>query len=155
MSLEASERLIELIRANAGIANHAGGEDDVSIDAAERALGVAFPPSYRRLIEEFGTWDIAGEEFLGVYRTPAYGNELLGSVKATLDLRRDHGLPAELIVVMFDGMGGAIVLDSSKADRFGEYPVFVWSHVGEPVEKLGEDFGSYALGLCERAVRQW
>ncbi|EME55671.1 cell wall assembly/cell proliferation coordinating protein, KNR4-like protein [Amycolatopsis decaplanina DSM 44594] len=154
MSLEARERLIELIRAHAGMANHADGESDASIGAAERALGVAFPPSYRRLVEEFGTWDIAGEEFLGVYRTLAHGTELLGSVKETLDLRRDHGLLAELIVVMFDGMGGVIVLDSSKVDRFGEYPVFAWFHVDEPLEKLGEDFGSFALELCEKAVRQ-
>ncbi|GAA4976330.1 SMI1/KNR4 family protein [Streptomyces hyderabadensis] len=72
-AVEASERLIELICGNDDIANHADGCDAGRMAAAENDLGLAFPPSYRRLIEEFGTWDIAGEEFLGVYQTPAMG----------------------------------------------------------------------------------
>ncbi|ANN19211.1 hypothetical protein SD37_28735 [Amycolatopsis orientalis] len=152
MSVEASERLIELVRSNEDISNHSSPCGEAMISAAEGALGVKFPPSYRRLIEEFGTWDIAGEEFLGVYRTPACGTKLLGSVSVTLDMRRDHGMPPELIVVMFDGMGGAVVLDSSRPDGSGEYPVLVWAHVDQPPEKLGEDFGSFALALCARSL---
>ncbi|MFD5245383.1 SMI1/KNR4 family protein [Amycolatopsis sp. NPDC058340] len=154
MSVEASERLIELIRADNDISDHCGSCDEAMIGAAERALGVTFPPSYRRLIEEFGTWDIAGEEFLGVYRTPARGSRLLGSVDETLEMRRNHRLPPELIVVMFDGMGGTIVLDSSRPDDSGEYPVLAWAHADEAPEKLGDDFGSFALALCARSVHR-
>ncbi|MFC3488374.1 SMI1/KNR4 family protein [Amycolatopsis roodepoortensis] len=152
MSVDASERLIDLVRANGDLSNHADGADEGMISSAERTLGVAFPPSYRRLVEEFGTWDIAGLEFLGVYRTPGYGPGLLGSVAETLDMRRDHGLAPELIVVMFDGMGGAVVLDSSRPDDSGEYPVLAWSHADKTPEKLGDDFGSFALALCARSV---
>lgn len=77
-AIEASERLIELVRGNDDIANHAGGCEAEVMAAAERDVGVTFPPSCRRLIEEFGTWDIAGEEFLGVYQTSAMGQKLLG-----------------------------------------------------------------------------
>ncbi|MFI7122908.1 SMI1/KNR4 family protein [Amycolatopsis sp. NPDC049868] len=139
MSVEASERLIELIRANEDISNHADGSDEATISAAERTLGVAFPPSYRRLIQEFGAWEIAGEEFFG-------------SIAETLDMRRDHGMPSELILVTFDGMGGAVVLDSSQQDDSGEYPVLAWVHADETREKLGDDFGSFALALCARAL---
>lgn len=62
-----------------------------------------------------------------MYRTPACGTKLLGSVSVTLGLRRDHGMPPALIVAMFDGMGGAAVLDSSRPDGSGEYPVLVWA----------------------------
>ncbi|MGW4441682.1 hypothetical protein [Streptomyces sp. NPDC004682] len=41
--------------------------------------------------------EIARDEFLGVYRTPAMGRTLLGSVAATLDARR-YGMPSDLIV---------------------------------------------------------
>jgi hypothetical protein len=157
-SIEASERLIDLVRANDDLANHAGGCAEGTMAAAERDLGVAFPASYRRVIEELGTWDIAGEEFLGVYQTPAMGQRLLGSVAETLNARTQYGMPSELIVVMFDGMGGLIVLDSSRADQEGEYPVLVWSPGvadRQSMERLGDDFGSFALSLCERAANRW
>lgn len=157
-AVEAGEGLIELIRGNGDIANHAGGCDAETISAAERDLAVSFPPSYRRIIEEFGTWGIAGEEFLGVYRTPAMGQKLLGSVSETLDARTRFGMPDELIVVMFDGMGGLIALDSSQADREGEYPVLVWNPGvvdRRHMERLGDSFGSFALSVCQRAVHRW
>lgn len=122
-----SERLIELVRRNEDISSHADGCDVEMIAGAESDLGIKFPPSYRLLVEELGTWDIAGEEFLGVYQSPAMGQELLGSVSETLDARDRYGMPPEPIAVMFDGMGNLIVLDSSQGDRDGEYPVLVWN----------------------------
>ncbi|GAA2655324.1 SMI1/KNR4 family protein [Paractinoplanes durhamensis] len=157
-AIEASEGLIELVRGNDDIASHADGCDIETVAAAERELGVAFPPSYRRMIEEFGTWDIAGEEFLGVYQTPAFGQKLLGSVTETMDARGQYGMPFELIVVMFDGMGGLVVLDASKADQEGEYPVLVWNPGiadRQSMERLGDNFGSFALLLCQRALTRW
>jgi hypothetical protein len=149
-AVEASGRLIALVRANDDIANHGDGCDSQMMVAAEHDLGVTFPPSYRRLIEEFGTWDVAGEEFLGVYRTPAMAAGLWGSVRETRVARDRYGMPSELIAAMFDGMGGIVVLDASRPDSDGEYPVLVWNP--GTVDRLGDDFGSYALGLCERAV---
>ncbi|MCZ7416996.1 MULTISPECIES: SMI1/KNR4 family protein [unclassified Streptomyces] len=157
-AVAASERLIELVRGNDDIANHADGCDAGTMAAAESDLGVAFPPSYRRLIEEFGTWDITGEEFLGVYQTLAMGQKLLGSVAETLDARSQYGMPSDLIVVMFDGMGGLVVLDSSQVNQEGEYPVLVWNPGvvdRESMERLGDDFGSFAFALCQRAVTRW
>ncbi|WET76744.1 SMI1/KNR4 family protein [Amycolatopsis sp. QT-25] len=157
-AVEASERLIDLVRANPDLANHAEGCDELTVATAERVLGIPFPPSCRRLIEEFGTWDIAGEEFFGVYRTPALGKELLGSVMETLSARDQYGMPADLIVVMSDGMGGLVVLDSSQVDEVAESPVRVWNP-GVPdrgsMETLGENFGLFALDLCQRAVTRW
>ena len=157
-AIEASERLIELVRGNDDIANHADGCDARTITVAERDLDVRLPPSYRRVIEEFGTWDIAGEEFLGVYQTPAMGQKLLGSVAETLDACSQYGMPSDLIVVMFDGMGDLIVLDSSQVDQEGEYPVLVWNPGvadRQSMERLGGDFGSFALAMCQRAVTRW
>jgi len=157
-AIEASERLIELVRGSDDIANHADGCDVGTISLAERDLGVTFPPSYRRVIEEFGTWDIAGEEFLGMYQTPVMGQKLLGSVAETQDAYSQYGMPSDLIVVMFDGMGGLIVLDSSQEDQEGEYPVLVWNPGvadRQSMERLGDDFGSFALALCRRAVTRW
>lgn len=155
-AVDAGERLIRLIRKHAGQGNHGTGCDRATIRAAEQLLCAAFPPSYRRLVEEFGTWDIAGAEFLGVYLTSAAGETLLGSVTATLDARRQYGMPENLIAVMYDGMGGILVLDTSRPDADGEYPVLVWNpnvRDRDDMEKLGADFGTVALAMCQQAVR--
>ena len=157
-AVEDSERLIELVRANDDISNYADGCDAATIAAAERDLGESFPPSYRRVIAEFGTWDIAGEEFLGVYQTAAMGPKLLGSVAETLDARGQYSLPSNLIVVMFDGMGGLVVLDAAESDQDGEYPVLAWDPGAVDrggLDRLGENFGSFALMRSQRAVTNW
>lgn len=157
-AIEASDRLIEVVRTNDDIANYADGCDAETIAIAERELGILVPPSYRRLIEEFGTWDIAGEEFLGIYKTTSMGEKLMGSVAESLDARSQFGMPADLIVVMFDGMGGLVVLDASQIGRDGEYPVLVWNPGAldrENMERLGDNFGTFALSLCWRAVARW
>lgn len=154
-ALEASGRLVELIYASDDLANFGQGCDADTLIAAERDLGVKFPPSFRRLIEEFGTWDLAGAEFLGVYRTPSMGERLLGCVHETLDARRRYGMPTDLIAVMFDGMGGIIALDASRVDSDGEFPVVVWNPEvarKEDLEAVGRDFGSFALSVCRRAL---
>jgi hypothetical protein len=156
-AVEAGLRLIHLIRHHADLAHHGTGCDDSTVRVAEQLLGAAFPPSYRRLIAEFGTWDIGGAEFLGVYRTTAMGGTLLGSVAATLDARRQYGMPDDLIAVAYDGMGNILVLDTSQPDSDGEYPVLAWNpgvRNRADMEKLGTDFGTVALTMCQRALRR-
>lgn len=150
--------LIQLVRDNDDVANFAGGCDEGTIAAAEQALGVRLPPSYRAAVAALGTWDIAGEEFLGVFTMPTTGDQLLGSVWETLDARRKFALPVDLVVVMFDGSGDLVVLDASAADARGEYPVLVWNPgivTSSEMERLDDDFGSFALRRCTRAVERW
>lgn len=155
-AVEASEQLIALMYGNEDIVNHAGGCSAEMLASAESALGIVFPPSYRRLVKEFGTWEFGGEEYLGVYQTSGRGEELLGSVAETR-FGRKYGLPLDLLVVMSDGMGGLIVLDQSRPDQDGEYPVLVWNPGSvdrQGMERLGDDFGSYALGQVHQALRR-
>ncbi|SDT07067.1 SMI1/KNR4 family protein [Microlunatus soli] len=118
-AVEAAESLIQLVHEYSRVSTFADGCSDEMLRAAEQQLGVVFPPSYRRVVQEFGTWDIAGLEFLGVYQTPAMGNELLGSVRATRDARASLGLPASMIEVMEDDLG-LVVLDTAALDEDGE-----------------------------------
>ncbi|MFG2782602.1 hypothetical protein ACGFY7_32785 [Streptomyces prunicolor] len=46
-------------------------------------MGLTFPPLYRLLIEEFGTWEVPPTEFLDAYRTQRARDMLLGSVAET------------------------------------------------------------------------
>lgn len=92
---EASRQVIDVVRANGDSASHGRGCSPETIARAERETGLTFPPSYRLLIEEFGTWDVPPTQFLGVYRTAAAGDVLPGSVTETLDARADVKMPRE------------------------------------------------------------
>ncbi|WP_181799532.1 SMI1/KNR4 family protein [Kitasatospora acidiphila] len=113
------------------------------------------PPSYRYFLAELGSCEADGTDFLGVYRTAAMGDTLLGTVEATLDARTDERFPRELLVIQYDGMGGLVSLDTAQHDADGEHPVVVWDpgsgDRGGP-ERLADDFGSYALRQCGRSL---
>ncbi|WP_151478509.1 SMI1/KNR4 family protein [Streptomyces albicerus] len=152
-AVEASERVIRLVRENEDISHHGDGCTQAMVERAEQEMGLTFPPSYRRLLEEFGTWDVPPAEFPGVYRTPAMGDVLLGTVEHTLDDRAAEGLPHHFMVIMHDDVWNVIVLDTSRPDRDGEYPVYAWHPEGRDVlEQVGDNFGSFALEECRRAL---
>jgi hypothetical protein len=61
-AMTAADALVALVRANQDVSNHGPGCSPEVVRTAEGELGVRLPPSYRRLVEEFGAWDIAGED---------------------------------------------------------------------------------------------
>jgi hypothetical protein len=153
--VESVRELAELIRNNPDDANFTGGLSEADIARAEAELAATFPPSYREFLRELGSCEADGVELLGIYRTPARGDQLLGTVSGTLDARDDERFPPALLVIEYDGMGGIISLDSAVSDEDGEYPVVAWDPGAEArggPERLAEDFGTYALRKCARAL---
>ncbi|NUP23136.1 MAG: SMI1/KNR4 family protein [Streptomyces sp.] len=156
-SIESVTTLIELLRSNPDSCNWTGGLSSQDISLAEDQLGTSFPPSYRYFLTELGSCEAASAEFLGVYRTPAMGDRLLGTVSETLDAREDARFPSHLLVIQYDGTGGLISLDLSHRDTQGESPVVVWdpgSDARGGPERLADDFGTYALRECTRALNR-
>lgn len=90
---------------------------------SRRAIGAVFPPSYRKFLSELGSCEADGTEFLGIHRTPAMGDALLGTVHETSEAREDSRFPRELLLIQYDGMGGLVSLDAPRADEAGETPV--------------------------------
>lgn len=85
----------------------------------------------------------------------ARGDQLAGTVSATLDARDDERFPPALLVVEYDGIGGIVGLDSGTTNRHGECPVVAWdpgagARCGP--ERLAEDFGGYALRTIRGAI---
>ena len=123
-----------------------GERPETVVAAAERALGLTFPPSYRRFIERLGAGSIGGLEIYGVTEEP-FDGPIPDGVWATLDSRSGPSkLPATMVVIGDDGMGGEYVLDTATGS---EPPVEVWnggaSRPGDPLEQVGADFGSFFL----------
>ncbi|MGW3289471.1 SMI1/KNR4 family protein [Streptomyces sp. NPDC001002] len=153
--IEASRMVIDLVRANEDLFQHGDGCPPELIARAEAEMALAFPPSYRLLIEEFGTWETPPTEFLGVYQTPLAGDRLLGTSAYTVEDRTALGLPHHFMVLMHDDVWEVVVLDTSRPDEDGEYPVYAWNTGvlnGGLMEKIADSYGEFALAECQQKL---
>jgi hypothetical protein len=119
-----------------------GPAPEDAITAAEEALGVTFPPSYRTFLRTFGGLAIPPHlgvvhEFVGV--APAE----LDVVRRTLLARAERKLADHLVVV---GMGAQyqewFCLDASREAPNGEYPVVLFDARDNALDQqFYDDFG--------------
>ena len=97
------------------------------IDAAERALGVIFPNSYRTYLRAFGASLGTGYEFAGLPDEPKPGETPMWSdvvLRNTQIQRSCRGhIAATLVAISDDGCDDTFYLDTSALDSEGECPV--------------------------------
>ena len=116
----------------------AGPVSESAITAAEEALGVTFPPSYRTFLRTFG--GIAIPPHLGIV------HDFVGSsdvVTRTLEARVERKLADHLVVV---GLGAQsqewFCLDVSRETSEGEYPVLMFDARDNALDQqFYDDFG--------------
>jgi hypothetical protein len=121
----------------------AGPVSEETITAAEEALGVTFPPSYRTFLRTWGWIAIPPHlgvvhEFVGV--APSTTDDV---VQRTLSARAERRLGDHLVVV---GMGAQFqewfCLDASREAPNGEYPVVMFDAKDNALDQqFYEDFG--------------
>jgi antitoxin YobK len=121
----------------------AGPVPESAINAAEEALGVTFPPSYRTFLRTFGGIAIPPHlgivhDFVGV--TAPEGHDVVGR---TLSARAERKLGEHLVVV---GMGAQyqewFCLDASRPTASGEYPVVLFDARDNALDQqFYDDFG--------------
>jgi hypothetical protein len=157
MSMKDLEEALQLIREHEDQAFFAGPRDERFIEAAERALGLSFPPTYRRFLRELGCGDIAGEEFYGLVDDDFVDSGIPDGIWLTLKVRQeDSEFPRHLIIVAATGDGGYYAIDTSRRSSEGESPVVMWfpGPPGGHVEEVAEDFGAFMLQQIKQAL-EW
>lgn len=128
-----------------------GPAPEAAISAAEEALGVTFPPSYRHFLRTFGGIAIPPHlgvvhDFVGVpaVEENASPNEAANDVvHKTLEGRTQKKLAEHLVVV---GMGAQyqewFCLDASRPRANGEYPVLLFDARDNALDQqFYDDFG--------------
>jgi hypothetical protein len=123
----------------------AGPAPESAISAAEEALGVTFPPSYRTFLRTFGGLAIPHHlgivhDFVGVAPQADAPSDV---VARTLRAREERSLGEHLVVV---GMGADdqewFCLDASREDAKGEYPVLMFDARDNALDQqFYDDFG--------------
>jgi hypothetical protein len=110
-----------------------GPASEADIAAAEKALEVSFPKSYRTFLRHFGVGYL---NCFDVYGVP--GDRLWGDVVMMNQL--DHRSCPKRFVKFTDDVGDyGFYLDTSRMDPLGECPVVVFGP-GKEGEIVAEDF---------------
>jgi hypothetical protein len=154
-TIELVERVRRRLTAHENPCQIAGPAPETAISAAEEALGVTFPPSYRTFLRTFGGIAIPPHlgvvhDFVGVAASEAVHSSG-GSVDAatndvvrrTLEARASRKLAEHLVVV---GMGAEFqewfCLDVSRPTAAGEYPVLLFDAKDNALDQqFYDDFG--------------
>jgi hypothetical protein len=151
MSMNDLEEVFELIESNADLADFAGPKSEGLLRKAEQALGLSFPPTYRRFLSHLGCGDIAGAEFYGVISDGFSNSGVPDAIGVTLRARTDCNLPKTHIVVGGADYGSYYAIDCSISTDVSENPVVEWLLTGEQWE-LAKDFGEFFLQLIREAL---
>jgi hypothetical protein len=144
--MEDLEQALEIIEGDEELADFAGPRDAAHVSAAEKALGLAFPPTYREFLLRLGAGSYGAAEIYGVV-DDAFEGPVPDGVWLTLD-ERERGLPRNFVIVAATGDGGWYSLDVRGG---GEAPVVAVelgpkALVSEPV---ADDFGAFLLEQVE------
>lgn len=129
-----------------------GPKSESLIAAAEQALEVKFPPSYRQFLLEMGCGDVNGLEIYGVINDKFEGSSVPNGIWLTLSERRSIGLNHAYILIGEGGDGNYYAIDTRNTDVFGENPVVSLSVDGRKFEPLAASFGEYLLHAVQAVV---
>ena len=142
-TIELVERVRRRLKENENPIQIGGPVSEAQITAAEEALNVTFPPSYRTFLRTFGGLAIPPHlgivhDFMGVMEEAASD-----VVQRTLTARVERNLAENLVVV---GLGAQsqewFCLDVSRENAAGEYPVVMFDAKDNSVDQqFYEDFG--------------
>lgn len=137
-TIELVERVRRRLKEHENTCEIAGPVAESAIDAAEIALSVTFPPSYRTFLRTFG--GITIPPHLGIVHDFVGASEV---VAKTLAARAERKLPEHLVVV---GMGAQFqewfCLDVSRTDANGEAPIRMFDTRDNALDQqFYDDFG--------------
>ncbi len=154
MGMAELQAALKLIASHPERSHFVGPRSEALVDAAETALGVILPPSYREFLLKLGAGAFGSEEVYGVIREDIVNSGIPDAFWLTLRARKEWPLPPSMVVVYFDGGTGYFVLDTTRRDASAESPLLLWypdlsSRGGRGQEIVALDFGSFLLETVE------
>ncbi len=95
MSEAELNQAFELVESNAELAHFHGPKSEALICAAEKALKIEFPPTYREFLQRYGCGNFDGEEIYGLIDENFKHSSVPNGIWLTLK-ERDASLPEYL-----------------------------------------------------------
>lgn len=153
MSMANLERALALIGDHPDEASFVGERAEMMVRAAEKALGLKLPPTYRSFVRALGAGSFGAAEVYGVIDADVERSGPPDAIWATLRAREDNELPADLVILGYEDDEVTCLQVRPKGE---EGPVLVLN-AGEDEAQVGAraaapDFGSYLLGRVEEEL---
>jgi hypothetical protein len=140
------EQAAQLVVDHPDLADFAGRRDEELVRAAEAALGLRFPPSYRRFLRELGAGSFGGQEIYGVIDADFEHSSIPDAVWNTMSLRDDGDIPPDLVAIYATGDGEQLCVQSGSS----EAPMLaIRPGSDEEPEIVAPDFGAWFLEIVE------
>ncbi len=139
------EEIDQYVRDHPRDVKFAGGVSNEWIGAAEAALGLRFPPSFRHYLANYGGGSIGGEVVNGLLGIP-FADACGPDIVYNTQLDRGRGLDPHLIVLVDNDGDEVFYLDLSRMGQDGESPV-VRVLIEEPTvrQPYAESFAEFLL----------
>ena len=131
------EELVELFDKHSDLINMGTSEDSPGsdwIDAAEIALSVTFPASYKWFLNNYGGGDICGEEIYSIYCLPF--DEAVGGDIVYQNTIANDNLKKGRIVVSNTDFGEEFFFDANEMEK-------IYVSLGENVQPYADNFIVY------------
>src|SRR5579883_2187962 len=147
MSMQDFNEAVALMESARDLMEFVGPRDPALIEAAERAIGSRFPPTYREFVTRYGAGNFGAFEIDGVINADFYKSSVPNGIWLTLDERRSGYLPNDLLAIGDDGMGGLYCIEL----RDGEEGRVILCELGSAPpdqlarELIANDFGEFFL----------
>jgi antitoxin YobK len=147
MAIADYERAVALIDQHEHEADFAGPRPPELIERAEQAVGVRFPPTYRRFLLEYGAGNVGSTEIYGVVDHDFENSSAPDAIWHNLTSRREG-----LFTFYAVGEGTEFCLDTTRTTPDGEMPVVAVTTSGATKEEVAPDFGSAFLMLVQEEL---
>ena len=154
MSMQSYEKAVHMMTRYPEKMNFVGPRPEWLVEAAEAALRLKFPPTYRRYLLEYGAGSFGGEEVYGVV-DENFQQHSHNVVQNTLEQRTKKWIPENYIMIYNTGYGEILCLNLG-VQKDGEAPVVAfWP--GFPMEAqakevVAKDFGELLLQLVQQEL---
>lgn len=143
------ERAAKLVADHPDLADFAGRRDEELVQAAERALGVRFPSTYRRFLRDFGAGSFGGQEIYGVIDEDFEDSGIPDAVWATRSLRAEGAISDDLVAIYATGDGEQLCVRSGAAK---EPVVAIRPGSDDEPEVVAADFGAWLREIVEDEI---
>ncbi|WP_110638550.1 SMI1/KNR4 family protein [Pseudomonas sp. CC120222-01a] len=134
-----------------------GAVTEEKIEEFERALGLAFPLSYKCFLKKYGALSFAGDTYYGVTNSGVEGTSIPNVVFATANARSSGDADETMIVVKASGYGPIYSIDTSIIGATGE-PVIIETELSFKRDKhkkiIYQSFEVFYVDSIRQAIRE-
>ena len=143
---------LKIIEDNLEESDFAGKIESDIINKTENILGVKYPKSYRKFVENYGCGDIFGIEIFGIISDPITDTQAIPNSLWITNEFKNKGLPKGYVIISETGDGSYYVINTNIKNKDNESPIYIWNPFNLKEKKVSESFGHFLLTLLKEYV---